>query len=149
MLSDSLWFSGADPFWAAKRFVLGCQKVSRKVPPRLHESCASFVICVVFCDPVICMVFWGRSLSFPKRFCGGFPDHFFTFASQFFQLSFCIFPQQCQLWGLQPFQRSWGNMTRLSYGFFAANGFRLPNGSLECSPTCSVHSSQSLPRFLG
>ena len=32
-------------------------------------------------------------------------------------------------------------------GFFAANGFRLPKGSLECSPNNSLHLSHSLPRF--
>ena len=58
------------------RSVLGCQKVPRKVPPRFHEGCASFVISLVS---------WGRSLLFPKRLCGGFRDHFFTFVSQFLQ----------------------------------------------------------------
>ena len=31
--------------------------------------------------------------------------------------------------------------TRLSSGVLRANGFRLPKGSLECSPNCSAHSS--------
>ena len=67
LLSDSLWFSGADPSWAAQRFrgrfqqgltevpprlrkfrylsgllgqiVLGCQKVPRKVSPRFQQGC--------------------------------------------------------------------------------------------------------------
>ena len=34
-------------------------------------------------------------------------------------------------------------------GFFAANGFRLPKGSLECSPNNSLHLSHSLLRFFG
>ena len=34
-------------------------------------------------------------------------------------------------------------------GFFAANGFRLPKGSLECSPNSSLHWSHSLLLFLG
>ena len=34
-------------------------------------------------------------------------------------------------------------------GFFAATGFRLPKGSLECSPNSSSHWSHSLLRFFG
>ena len=34
-------------------------------------------------------------------------------------------------------------------GFFAANGFRLPKGSLQCSPNSSLHWSHSLLWFLG
>ena len=34
-------------------------------------------------------------------------------------------------------------------GFFAAIGFRLPKGSLECSPNSSLHWSHSLLRFFG
>ena len=34
-------------------------------------------------------------------------------------------------------------------GCFAANGFRLPKGSLECSPNSSSHWSRSLLRFFG
>ena len=59
--------SGTDPSWAAKRFIFGCQEVLWKVPPRFHEDRASFVISLIF------LVFWNRSLSFPKGFCGGFP----------------------------------------------------------------------------
>ena len=34
-------------------------------------------------------------------------------------------------------------------GFFAANGFRLPKGSLECSPSSSLHWSHTILRFFG
>ena len=34
-------------------------------------------------------------------------------------------------------------------GLFAANGFRLPKGPLECSPNNSLHLSHSLLRFFG
>ena len=34
-------------------------------------------------------------------------------------------------------------------GFFAANGFRLPKGSLECSSTSSLRRPQNLLRFFG
>ena len=52
------------------RGLMGCQKVLRfhqgftEVPPRFHEGCASFVISLVF---------WGRSLSFPKGSAEGPP----------------------------------------------------------------------------
>ena len=37
LLSDSLWFCGADPSWAAKRFRWRFHQDSAKVPPRLHK----------------------------------------------------------------------------------------------------------------
>ena len=81
-VSWCLWLSGAGPSWAAQRFPRfhqGSTKVSRRFRTK------SFVISLVF---------WGASLWFPKGFCGGFPHHFFTFASQFLQLFFVFFPNR-------------------------------------------------------
>ena len=91
-LSDSLWFSGADPSWAAKKF-RGRHQGFTVVPPRFHEGCASFVTSVIF---------WARSLSFPKGSAKGPPHHFFTFVPQFLQLFFASFWTSFGPWGLQP-----------------------------------------------
>ena len=50
LLSDSLWFSGADPSWAAKRFRRRFHQGSSKVSPRFHQGSPSFVVSLVFCS---------------------------------------------------------------------------------------------------
>ena len=110
LLSDSLWFSGAYPSWAAKRFRV-----------RFHAEGATSAegspSLLYICLPVrsIFLAFFTNSGSF------GVFSHSKGFGAKW---------HVCLL------------------AFFAANGFRLPKGSLECSPNCSAHSSQSLPRFL-
>ncbi len=37
-VSFFLWLSGPGPSWAVKEFVLGCQKVLWKIPPRFHQG---------------------------------------------------------------------------------------------------------------
>ena len=40
-------------------------------------------------------------------------------------------------------------MTRLSSWVLCSKWLRLPKGYLECSPNCSLHWSQGVPRFFG
>ena len=93
-VSWCLWFSGADPFWAAKFSVLkGSVEGSpsfhqgfTEVPPRCHQSCASFVISLVF---------WGRSVLGRQKVLCKVPPSLFKLVSQLSSSTlFCIFPQQ-------------------------------------------------------
>ena len=128
-------FLGADPSWAARSFCGRFHKGFTKV-----EGCASFGISLVF---------WGRSVGVSKGSVEGSPITSLSLSPSSSTI-FCIFPQQRQLWGLQPIVKCLGAKWHVCLlRFFAANGFRLPKGSLECSPNSSLHWSHSLLRFFG
>ena len=97
---------------------------AQKVPPRFHQCCASFVVS---------MVFWARSvLGCQKEGSAKVPPRFPNSVS------------------FRAFRHSKGLGAKWHVcllGFFAANGFRLPKGSLECSPNSSLHWSHSLLQF--
>ena len=94
MLFDSLWFSGGDPSWAARRFRQGSSKgapqfhqgssikVPRKVPPRLRRGSTKISPRSRKFRDLSGLLgqirFWGG-----KRFCGRFPHHFFKLVSRF------------------------------------------------------------------
>ena len=71
----------------------------------------------------------------------------FTLVSQFPNsfYSFFAFVPNSVSFGV--FSRSKGLWAKWRWGFFAANGFRLPKGSLKCSPNSFLHWSHSLLRF--
>ncbi len=141
LLSDSLWFSGADPSWAAKSFRGRFHQGSAKAPPRFHQGFTkvaqvSWSLWSSGADP-----FWGA-----KRFCGRFPHHFFQLVAQF--LNF-FFPNSVSF-GAFSHSKGLGEKWHVCLlGLFAANGFRLPKGSLECSPNSFLHRSHRLQRFFG
>ena len=68
LLPDSLWFSGADPCWAAKRF---CGRSHQEFhqgfqrgPPKLYQGCPRFVVSRVFrgrcvLSPMLLRIFFG------------------------------------------------------------------------------------------
>ena len=142
LLSDSLWFFGADPSWAAKRF-------------RLERFCGSFTQVQPRFPPQVSPRFpqvspsslWsadGRSVLGRQKVLWKVP---FTLVSQFPNsfYSFFAFVPNSVSFGV--FSRSKGLWAKWRWGFFAANGFRLPKGSLKCSPNSFLHWSHSLLRF--
>ena len=139
------WFSGADPFWAAKRFRL--KKVlwkvhqdSTKVSPRFHQGLTKVAQvrdlsghCGV--DP-----FWGA-----KRFCGRFPHHFFKLVSQF-RNSFLHFSPTALALGSSAIVKVLGqNDTLVFWGSLQQMAF----ASQKVSPNSSLHWSHSLLPFFG
>ena len=96
-----LWFSGADPSWAAKRFHQG----SAKVPASFHQGSTSFVVLNL------------------KRFCGRFTHHFFTLVSHFLN-SFLYFSLTASRFGVFSHSKDLGAKLHVCLlGFFAATGF--------------------------
>ena len=94
LLSDSLWFSGADRSWAARRFYGRFHQGSTEVSPRFRRSSLTFhqgstkVFQVSWC-----VWFSGADPSWAaKRFCGRFPHRFFKLVSQFLNSFFAFFP---------------------------------------------------------
>ena len=80
-----------------------------------------------------------------ERFCRGPPHHFFAFVSQFLQLFFCIFLDRVSFRAIV--SKSFGAKWHVCLlGFFAANGFRLPKGFLECSSQTALHICLRLSR---
>ena len=128
-VSWCLWFSGADLSWAAKRFILGCQKVLREVPPSL--------------------VVWGRSVLGCHKVLWKVPPSLLYICLPVPSTLSCIFLSRVSFGALRHSKGLKEKWHVCLLGFFAANGFRLPKGSLECSPNCSAHLSESVPRFLG
>ena len=91
-LSDSLWYSGADPSWAAKGFHKVSTKVPAKVPPRFQQGCSK-VLQVSWClwfsgaNPWFGLPrFRGRFTKVSPRF----PHHFFKLVSQFLNSFFAF-----------------------------------------------------------
>ena len=165
-VSWCLWFSGADPSWAAKRFRLKmfCGRFA-KVPRRFHQGCASFgSLWSSRADP-----FRGA-----KRFCGRFPDHFFKLVPQFLnsflyfsptalalgssaivkvsgQNDTFVFRVLCSKW-LSPPKRFFGvfpkqffTLVSQSPAVFGANGCCFRKGSVEGSANNSLDLS---PKWL-
>ena len=60
LLSDSLWFSGADPSWAARRFFGRFHQGSTKVPPKFFKFRG---VSLVSQSPA---VFWANGCCFRK-----------------------------------------------------------------------------------
>ena len=74
---------------ASKRFCGRFHQIFTEVTSRFHEGCASFVISLVF---------WSRSLSFPKGFCGQFPPSLFYISLSVASTHFCIFLNCVSFW---------------------------------------------------
>ena len=143
LLSDSLWFSGADPSWAAPRFHQG----SANATPRLHRGFTEVLRLRKFRD-LSGLLSWADPFWGAKSFCGRFPHHFFKLVSQFLN-SFLHFSPAALALGSSAIVKVLGQNGTFVLGFLAANGFRLPKGSLECSPNTSLRWSHSLLRFFG
>ena len=127
-------------FWG--RSVLGRQKFLRKVPQRFHQGWRLRKFRDL--SGLLGQICWGA-----KRFCRRFPHHFFKFVPQFLNY-FLHFSPTASALGSSAIVKCLGAKSHVCLlGFFAANGFRLPKGSLECSPNRSLHWSHSLLRFFG
>ena len=131
-VSWCLWFLKGS---ALEGFVEGSTKVS----PRFHQGFAKFAQVsrrLVFSVLGRQKVLWKLPPSLLET-CLRVPQLFFAFSPTALGLGF--------------FSHSEGLGAKWQVcllGLFAANGFRLPKGSLECSPNGSVHWPQSLLRFL-
>ena len=123
-----------------------CRMVPRKVPPRLHRGFTRVPPRLRKFRGVSGLL--GQFAWAAKRFCGRFPHHFFKLV-QFLILFFAFFLNNVSF-AVFSHSKDLGAKWHVCFlGFFAANGFRLPEGSLERSPNSSLHWSHSLLWFLG
>ena len=113
-----------------------------EVSPRFHQGCASFVISLVF---------WGYiSLGLLKGSAKGFPITYLNLSASSSTL-FAFFPNSVSF-GVFSHSKGLGAKYHVCLlWFFAANGFRLPKGSFECSPNSSFFGKWLLlqKRFCG
>ena len=144
------------------RSVLGCQEVhlglpkgsvegSTKVPPRFSEVPARFH------EGVISLVFWGRSLSFPKGSAEGPPITSLELSPSSAIVKVLVQNDMFVFWGslqqwLSPPKRFFGVFPKLLCTFvsecpavFGVNGCCFRKGSVEGSANYSLHLS---PKWL-
>ena len=98
LLSGSLWFFGADPSWAARRFRGRFRQGSTKVPPRFHQGSSKGAPRFHQSSPsfVVSPIFW-HSLSWAaKRFCGRFHQGFTKVPPRFHRGSTKVSPRLCK-----------------------------------------------------
>ena len=131
---DRIAFGLSMVLWG--RSVLSLQKVPRKVPSRFHQGLRKFRFSPGLLGQIRFGVRKGSVEGAPIPSLTLSPSLLFAFFLN--RVSFGVFSHSKGL------AAKW-HVCLL--GFFAANGFRLPKGSLECSPNSSLHWPHGLLRF--
>ena len=115
------------------RFVLGCQKVPRKVPPRFHQGCSSFMVSG-FLVQISLELPTGSAEGSPKvsprshqgftkvakRFCRRFRGRCHQGCTMIFQVSSCLsmFLSGGSPWAVKGFVEGFAKVNPLLLGLF-------------------------------